>query len=73
MTDNCPIAPIREVHYGGSWTRIWKKGPFPVKPDPSKPGYLDALTGECGIFMRAYALMGTCLLAFLIAVAVFSL
>jgi len=44
-----------------------------VKPDPSKPGYLDALTGECGMFMRAYALMGTCLLAFLIAVSVFSL
>ena len=44
-----------------------------MKPDPSQPGYLDALAGECGIFMRAYALMGTCLLVFLIALAVFTL
>jgi hypothetical protein len=44
-----------------------------VKPEESQPGYLDALTGECGVFMRAYTLMGTCLLAFLIALALFSL
>jgi hypothetical protein len=44
-----------------------------MRPDPSKPGYLEALTGECGLFMRAYALAGTCLLVFLIAVAVITL
>jgi hypothetical protein len=44
-----------------------------MKPDPSKPGYLDALSGAAGPFMRAYALTGTCLLVFLVAVAVFAL
>jgi hypothetical protein len=44
-----------------------------MRPDPSKPGYLEALTGQCGLFMRVYALGGTCLLVFLIVVAVFTL
>jgi hypothetical protein len=44
-----------------------------MKPDPSQPGYLEALTGECGLFMRAYALCGTCLIAFLLALAILSL
>jgi hypothetical protein len=44
-----------------------------VEPDQTKPGYLDVLAGEAGLFMRLYALGGTCLLAFLMAFAVFSL
>lgn len=44
-----------------------------MKPDPENPGYLDALCGEGGPLLRAYALGGTCLLAFLLALAVFSL
>jgi hypothetical protein len=43
-----------------------------MRPDPSKPGYLDVLSGECGILMRAYALGGTCLLVFLIVLALFT-
>jgi hypothetical protein len=43
-----------------------------MKPDPLKPGYLDVLAGECGLFMRAYALGGTCLLVFLIVLALFT-
>jgi hypothetical protein len=44
-----------------------------MKPDPGTPGYLDALTGECGMLMRLYALGGTCLLVFLLALALFTL
>jgi len=44
-----------------------------VEPDPTKPGYLEALAGECGLFMRLYALGGTCLLVFLLALALFTL
>jgi hypothetical protein len=44
-----------------------------VEPDHSKHGYLEILAGEAGIFMRLYALGGTCLLVFLLAVALFSL
>jgi hypothetical protein len=43
-----------------------------MRPDPSKPGYLDVLSGECGLLMRVYALGGTCLLVFLIVVALFT-
>jgi hypothetical protein len=46
---------------------------WPVEPDPSKPSYLDVLAGECGLFMRLYALGGTCLLVFLLALALFTL
>jgi hypothetical protein len=53
-------------------TRTLTEGPR-MRPDPSKPGYLEALTGECGLFMRVYALGGTCLLVFLIVVALFTL
>jgi hypothetical protein len=42
-----------------------------MRPDPSNTGYLDALVGEAGLVMRLYALGGTCLLAFLIALALF--
>ena len=44
-----------------------------MEPDHSKPGYLDVLAGEAGLFMRLYALGGTCLLAFLLALALFTL
>ena len=44
-----------------------------MRPDPNQPGYLDALAGECGLFMRIYAIGGTCLLAFLLALALFTL
>lgn len=44
-----------------------------MEPDQTNHGYLDALSGECGLFMRLYALSGTCLLAFLVALALFTL
>ena len=44
-----------------------------MKIDPDKPGYLDALSGESGPFMRLYALGGTCVLAFLLVLALLSL
>jgi hypothetical protein len=44
-----------------------------MRIDPEKPGYLDVLSGESGPFMRLYAIAGTCLLAFLLALAIFSL
>jgi hypothetical protein len=46
---------------------------WPVEPDHSKPGYLEVLAGEAGLFMRVYALGGTCLLVFLLALALFTL
>jgi hypothetical protein len=58
---------------------VWETDSLPtdwasyVEPDPSKPGYLDVLAGECGLFMRLYALGGTCLLVFLLALALFTL
>jgi hypothetical protein len=45
---------------------------WPVKPDHTKFGYLETLAGEAGLFMRLYALGGTCLLVFLLALALFS-
>jgi hypothetical protein len=45
---------------------------WPVKPDHTKFGYLETLAGEAGVFMRLYALGGTCLLVFLLALALFS-
>jgi hypothetical protein len=44
-----------------------------VEPDKTKPGYLDVLAGDAGPFMRLYALGGTCLLTFLLALALFTL
>ena len=44
-----------------------------MEPDHSKPGYLEVLAGEAGLFMRLYALGGTCLLVFLLALALFTL
>ena len=44
-----------------------------MRPDPDRNGYLDALSGESGLFMRLYAIGGTCLLAFLLALALFTL
>jgi len=44
-----------------------------VEPDSSKPGYLEVLAGDCGLLMRLYALGGTCLLVFLLALALFTL
>jgi hypothetical protein len=44
-----------------------------VEPDNSKHSYLDVLVGEAGLFMRLYALGGTCLLVFLLALALFTL
>lgn len=44
-----------------------------MEPDETKPGYLDVLAGDAGPFMRLYALGGTCVLAFLLALALFSL
>jgi hypothetical protein len=44
-----------------------------MHPDPDQPGYLAALSGEYGPFMRVYAIGGTCLLAFLLALAFFTL
>jgi hypothetical protein len=46
---------------------------WPVRPDPKKPGYLEVLAGEAGLFMRLYALGGTCVLAFLLVLALLSL
>ena len=46
---------------------------WPVEPDDSKHGYLDVLSGEAGLLMRLYALGGTCLLVFLLALALFTL
>lgn len=48
-------------------------GDWPMEPDQTKPDYLDVLAGEAGLFMRLYALGGTCVLAFLFAFAIFSL
>ena len=45
----------------------------PMHPDNSKPGYLEVLAGDSGILMRLYALGGTCLLVFLLALALFTL
>jgi hypothetical protein len=44
-----------------------------MRPDPTKPGYLEVLAGEAGLFMRIYALGGTCLVVFLLALALFTL
>jgi len=44
-----------------------------VEPDNTKPGYLDVLAGEAGTLMRLYAMGGTCLLAFLLALALFEI
>jgi hypothetical protein len=44
-----------------------------VEPDNSSHSYLDVLAGEAGLFMRLYALGGTCLLVFLLALALFTL
>lgn len=44
-----------------------------MEPDQSSHSYLDVLAGEAGIFMRLYALGGTCLLVFLLAVALFTI
>jgi hypothetical protein len=46
---------------------------WPVEPNHSRHGYLDVLAGEAGLFMRLYALGGTCLLVFLLALALFTL
>jgi hypothetical protein len=46
---------------------------WPVEPNDSRHDYLDVLAGEAGIFMRLYALGGTCLLVFLLALALFTL
>jgi hypothetical protein len=56
--------------------RVGKDSPpihWPVEPKPSRHGYLDVLAGEAGLFMRLYALGGTCLLVFLLALALFTL
>jgi hypothetical protein len=58
------------------WIRVDEDSPpkalAPVKPDHTKFGYLETLAGEAGVFMRLYALGGTCLLVFLLALALFS-
>jgi hypothetical protein len=45
----------------------------PVEPDQSKHGYLEVMAGDAGLFMRVYAVGGTCLLVFLLALALFTL
>jgi hypothetical protein len=44
-----------------------------MRPDPDRNGYLEALSGESGLFMRLYAIGGTCVIAFLLALALFTL
>lgn len=44
-----------------------------MEPKNDRHGYLEVLAGDAGLFMRLYALGGTCLLVFLMALALFTL